>query len=87
MAYDAARQRVVMFGGGDTLSTETWTYDGRTWERHDAAGPAPRWSSAMAYDPARQRVVLFAGGRNARPFDAMADLWEWDGTHWLAIRH
>lgn len=87
MAYDAARGVTVLFGGGDSTSTETWTYDGRTWERHDVSGPAPRWSAAMAYDARRQRVVLFGGNRNARPFGALADTWQWDGTHWVEIKH
>jgi len=82
MAYDAARGVVVLYGGGDSTATDTWTYDGRDWKRQDNAGPTPRWSSAMAYDATRQRIVLFGGGRNARPYDALGDTWEWDGTRW-----
>ena len=86
MAYDAARGVIVLFGGGDTTATDTWTYDGRDWRRHAVAGPAPRWSAAMAYDAARRRVVLFGGSRNARPYDAFADTWEWDGERWTEVR-
>ena len=82
MAYDASRGVVVLYGGGDSTATDTWTYDGRDWKRQDSEGPTPRWSSAMAYDVTRQRVVLFGGGRNARPYDALGDTWEWDGTRW-----
>ena len=34
MAYDAARGRVVLFGGADVDGTplgDTWTWDGTTW--------------------------------------------------------
>ena len=82
LAYDEARGLIVMFGGGDSTATDTWTYDGSTWERRAVSGPPPRWSPAMAYDSARRRIVLFGGGRNARPYGALGDLWEWDGARW-----
>ena len=42
MAYDAARNRVMMFGGcGDvhctTVLSDTWTFDGANWTRIDSA--------------------------------------------------
>jgi hypothetical protein len=82
MAYDPVRGVTVLFGGGDSTSTETWTYDGRAWQRHDAPGPGARWSHAMAWDESRQRVVLFGGGQGARPFGPLGDTWEWDGGRW-----
>ena len=75
-----------MFGGGDSTSTETWTYDGRDWTKHTAPGPVARWSPAMAYDVKRERVVLFGGNRNGRPFGPLADTWEWDGTRWKEMK-
>lgn len=83
MAYDAVRGVTVLFGGGDSASTETWTYDGHAWQRHDVPGPGARWSHAMAWDETRQRVVLFGGGRGSRPFGPLADTWEWDGSRWV----
>jgi hypothetical protein len=78
MAYDAARQRVVLFGGGGTLS-DTWEWDGVTWtHRTPAASPPARGGHAMAWDAARQRVVLFGGYAN----DFLSDTWEWDGVTW-----
>src|SRR6185436_14908533 len=75
MAYDAARQRTVMFEGSDT-----WEWDGNDWSRRAATASPPPRTSAMAYDAARQRVVLF-GGRDAG-FNCVADTWEWDGSNW-----
>lgn len=81
MVYDAARQRIVLFGGGRFTATgvyvqlnDTWEWDGNVWTRPALAiSPSPR-SAAMAYDASRRRTVLFGG-----PDD---DTWEWDGATW-----
>lgn len=87
MAYDAARQRVVLFGGltavgPTTVSSQTWTWDGATWTQiGNVASPLARAGHAMAYDSARQRVVMF-GGVDAQGVE-FADTWEWDGINWI----
>jgi hypothetical protein len=83
MAFDSARNRVVMFGGGTTPNNTTWEWDGAlgAWElRQQMAGarPSRRYGHAMAYDAARGKVVLYggideSGGSNA-------ETWEWDGA-------
>ena len=76
MAYDAARQRVVLFGA--SLRTDTWEWDGSVWTRRTPANSPPwRWGHAMAYDIARGRVVLF-GGFQYYASAHFADTWEWD---------
>jgi len=79
MAYDSARDEVVMFGGifaGD----RTWVWDGTTWEeRFPAVSPRARYSSGMAYARSRQQVVLY-GGTNGR--FRHGDTWAWDGETW-----
>ena len=82
MAYDAARDRVVMFGGSGANAvdlTDTWEWDGRTWSKRDSIGPGRRVHPVMAYDVARRRVVLFGGAGND---GWLFDTWEWDGTRW-----
>ena len=84
LAYDAARQRVVLFGGygGAVYLSDTWEWDGTTWlPRTPVTSPPARRSHALAYDAARQRVVLFGGYSNSS--DTLSDTWEWDGTTWL----
>jgi len=77
MAYDAARQRVVLFGGSGYA--DTWEWDGILWvQRAPASSPSYRQSHAMAYDAARQRVVLFGGYGGGY----LGDTWEWNGTNW-----
>ncbi|MCK6547644.1 hypothetical protein L6R52_17470, partial [Myxococcota bacterium] len=84
LAYDSARDRVVMFGGIsayefvlDTYQTfsDTWEWDGRAWHDVTPAGDRPRTASAMTYDAARGRTVLFDGART----------WLWDGARWTVV--
>jgi hypothetical protein len=81
MAYDAARQQVVLFGGGDPNPVgDTWTWDGTDWtERSPVHTPSPRWYSNMAFDPAAGRVVLFGGVVGG---DYLGDTWTWNGSDW-----
>ena len=67
MAYDASRQKVILFGGvdsrNDTLG-DTWEWDGaaETWsEDLGSASPPARQFAALAYDRTHQQTVLFGG--------------------------
>ncbi|MFT3840494.1 MAG: hypothetical protein QM723_26125 [Myxococcaceae bacterium] len=85
LAYDAARQRVVLFGGisfGLIPLDDTWEWDGQQWElQTPTSRPPARSGHVMAYDSIRQRVVLFGGGfLSTGQFN---DTWEWDGTTWV----
>jgi hypothetical protein len=78
--YDAARDRVVVFGGyNDGPLGGTWEWDGVTWTPA-SAGPQPsaREQAAMVYDSARQCIVLFGG----HDFGYYTDTWERSGTTW-----
>src|ERR1700682_114974 len=65
IAYDAARQRVVLFGGSPATS-HTWTWDGTTWVRQQPPTEppieAPKTMATVgwpfAYDEAHRTVVL-----------------------------
>src|SRR5262249_55187955 len=58
IAYDIARDRVVLFGGADplsVLSNETWEWNGAGWIRMTPPqAPSMRAGAAMAYDAARR---------------------------------
>lgn len=81
MAYDRARQQIVLFGGSDADNSplyDTWTWDGAAWtEQHPPTSPSPRACSAIAYDAGRRDVVLF-DGLGEEP----SETWTWDGTTW-----
>src|ERR1017187_1175686 len=85
MAYDAARQQVVLFGGQGETSfnqfADTWVWDGTTWaQKFPTIHPSARVLHAMAYDAARQQVVLFAGAGTG--YNPLGDTWVWDGSNW-----
>src|SRR5512133_680395 len=64
MAYDSARQRIVMFGGNSNglVLADTWEWDGSNWvQRNPVTSPPARAEFSMAYDSLRQRVVVFGG--------------------------
>jgi hypothetical protein len=80
--YDAARQVVMLVGGGDPF--QTWTWNRSTWvQQHPAHSPSGRFDAAMAYDASTKRVVLFGG---YFPGDQLTDTWTWDGSDWRQER-
>ena len=88
MAYDAGRNRVVMFGGwdlpGNTLN-DTWEWVGNNWvQRTPANAPSPRTDTCLVYDSARNVCVLF-GGFEPNLAVSYNDTWEYDGTNWTQI--
>jgi hypothetical protein len=78
IAYDAGRDRIVMYGGvrDGEFSTETWEWSG-TWQRIPTPlNPGGIITPAFVYDRARGRSVLVTG-RVGR-----AETWTWDGSAW-----
>lgn len=80
--WDEGRQRVLVFGGSfgspETISTDTWAWDGSTWTAL-SVGTVPRWVFQAAFDGARG-VTLFYGGATASTSEA--GLWEL-GSSWM----
>jgi hypothetical protein len=81
LAYDALRQRLVLYGGASptTGDASTWEWDGQRWI--EATGPSPRregWG-AMAFDG--RRVIMIgtdsAGNR--------LGTWAWNGQAWSLL--
>jgi len=91
MAYDAAHQRVVLYGGlhfnGSAYVglNETWLWDGSTWSRvspaHDPSNGRSLYAHEMAYDAAHGQVVLFGGLIGG--VGASTQTWIWDGADWI----
>jgi len=68
MAYDAARQVTVLFGGYEHSDNDTWSWDGRAWSLlQPQISPSTR-STAIVYDPSQSKLVLFSG-------DLQSDTW------------
>lgn len=75
---------VILFGGAGTDgngSTETWLWDGTTWDHvTPSTTPPKRYFPFMAYDSLHDRVVMF-GGRHSGS-SVRFDTYLWDGTDW-----
>ncbi len=82
MAYDVARQRVLLFGGlgnGSNSYSDSWEWDGSNWtQRTPTNSPSARGGHAMAYDFARECVLVFGGD------DAFDDMWLYSSTPAIA---
>ncbi|HVV83837.1 MAG TPA: kelch repeat-containing protein [Kofleriaceae bacterium] len=86
LAYDRARARTVLFGGGNPMMPElgdTWEFDGTRWRQvTPAVSPGGRAEPAMAYDERRGAIVLFGGSQGMTQLD---DTWTYDGTTWTPV--
>jgi hypothetical protein len=93
MAYDAARQQIILFGGSDLLGNsvgDTWAWNGETWSQlSPAATPGTRILPAMAYDPSSERIVMFGGSVRTCTgtcIDTFSnETWTFDGTTWARV--
>ena len=87
LAYDSARQRVVLFGGRDrfgNLFDDVWEWDNASWtERTPASGPSARARHGLAFDAAAGATLLFGGIDDVA--DTPNDLWQWDGQSWTQL--
>ncbi len=82
MAYDAARQRCVLYGGTQNLSSqldETWEWDGTSWVQIAVPGPGARRSHNMVFANHLGATVLFGGWNGAH----LGDTWQYDGSTWV----
>jgi hypothetical protein len=92
LAYDAAHQDVVLFGGSTsgTTTNQTWVYQYRagTWNQlHPSTSPPARANAAMTFDPRSGKVILFGGccgGEQFAPTE-LGDTWAWDGATWSQL--
>jgi hypothetical protein len=89
MASDAARQRIVLFGGaimqpgGPAIFADTWEWDGLSWAQRDNSGPAARSGQSLVFDEARGQTMLFGGV--ALNGSADPATWIWNGGGWTQV--
>jgi hypothetical protein len=82
MAYDEARQQLVLFGG-DAYNT-TWIWNGSGWTKlNRPTSPGQRLGARMAYDPNTKTVILFGG--NDLTTGLLNETWSWNGTTWTQL--
>jgi hypothetical protein len=86
MAYDAASQSAVLFGGGNggieppVRYGDTWIWANGWAQQFPATSPSARGGAAAAYDPITRTVVLFGGNDSNNEY--LNDTWTWDGSTW-----
>lgn len=76
LAFDAARQQVVLFGGykDEDKFNETWVFDGQTWSKLVTENqPSVRTGQVFFFDATRNSVILFGGFHNMNFYN---DTWE-----------
>lgn len=90
MAYDANRDRVVLFGGGSEshlnggVKNNTLEWDSDNWEKMTPlVSPPPRADGGMVYHPIKKKVILFGGTLDFN--SVLGDTWEWNGEEWNKI--
>lgn len=85
MAYDTAREVLVVYGGrtnnGTRCLTDTWEWDGAAWTEFDVPGPAVCSHFVMEY--AAGQVVVVGGADEA--LGVHAGMWTWDGAAWTHL--
>lgn len=88
LAYDAKRQRIVLFGGyvpalgsGQVLQ-DTWELDGTSWTK-TVNGPM-RAAHRMVYDPVREKIVMF-GGTASYSYTPLGTTYTYDGATWTLL--
>lgn len=91
MAYDAAREVVVLHGGwgdcggeGFGCCDDTWEWNGVAWRPINGLGPGPRRGGTLSFDPQTQTLLLF-GGENCAVGGTSRLLWRFDGQSWSRV--
>ena len=87
VAYDSARDRLVLFGGEINMSTylsDTWEWDRSSWTQRATVGPSPRSTHGRPSEGSRRRTGLVAGYHKP-PATTFGDTWEWDGQMWAQV--
>jgi N-acetylneuraminic acid mutarotase len=83
MTYDAANQKVVLFGGftttpSSTIFDDTWTYDLKTntWTKQTPASKPPnRYDHKMVYDAISKKVLCYGGSTN---YGSVSEVWAYN---------
>jgi hypothetical protein len=87
LAWDAARGRLVGFGGKNYRYKplqRTFALEGGRLRQLAEDGPAPRHSTPLTSDG--ERVLLYGGKTyDNREMVPLADLWAWDGERWQPL--
>ena len=101
IAYDAAHEDVVLYGGGGTCSGpncvqfhDTWLWSGESWSQAHPAHTPELAAYSMAYDDSSKSVLMFGWVRpdcidtgTLQPICPAPHIetWRWDGFDWSKL--
>jgi uncharacterized protein YjbI with pentapeptide repeats len=94
MAYDAATDQVVLYGGYEpnsapTNGSDTWIWNGTNWTLAEAASLTGRdagYGASMAFDPSSNQLILFGGFNDGHVTTTTNNqTWSWNGTAWTQL--
>jgi hypothetical protein len=89
--YDAAHQNILLFGGHTinddkmTAFSDTWIWNGLTWEEIETQGPSARDGARAIFNPTLNNVFLFGGAEFTNKVKNQNDTWLWDGAGWQKL--
>jgi hypothetical protein len=89
IAYDVAREKVLLFSGHFVSGNEYvdyddfWEWDGTSWKEIIVEGdkPSARNIAQVVFYPPTRDVVLLGGGKD----EFLGDMWAWDGAAWRQL--
>jgi hypothetical protein len=83
LAYDTARERIVLYRGAFDGRVETWELENGAWlKKTPAQKPVATFDGALfAYDAAHGKCVLVAEDVKLGSTDTQT--WLWDGVNWI----
>jgi PKD repeat protein len=86
MAYDAASEDLILFGGyteASGYSSQTWEfYSGQWWTTQTSSSPPPRDSFQITYVPSLSGVLLLDGWNGAAELN---DTWLYSNNDWTNL--
>ncbi|MCI4321061.1 MAG: kelch motif-containing protein, partial [Thermoplasmata archaeon] len=89
MAWDAADQEIVLFGGwtlNGTMLNDTWTYSSGAWTQVPTTlAPSTRHGPGFAYDSTDHEVVLFGGSPWMGSGTFLNDTWTFRAGTWNSV--
>ena len=93
IAYDARRQRVILFGGYKLENgkvkrlSDTWELKGNKWKKLNENEVSPRNGAAIAFDPKLKKVLLFGGSTANRDYgENSGETWVLEKKRWKKLR-
>jgi hypothetical protein len=100
IAFDAHRNRIILYAARAKGAVETWEYDGKSWQQIKSAHQPVRCDDGalLQYDEAQHKTVLVGEDRTGNGLLSWdghewgadggtgTQTWLWDGTDWTQVK-